>query len=79
MANIASLLRSAATTFITAFIALVPLSAIANNDFGWAKSAAISAALTAIRTIVAYLDPGNTSYGIGAVETDASTEGDESA
>jgi len=87
MANINNLLRSALTTFVTSFIALIPLSAVVNNDFSWVQSAAIAAALTAIRTLVAYLDPGNTSFGLGtpdvtftqdaAVNLDA--VGDESA
>ena len=64
--SLSNLLRSAATTFVTAFIALVPLSALASSDFSWVQSAAISAALTAIRTVVAYLDPNNTSFGIGS-------------
>ena len=64
--NLNNLLRSAVTTFATAFIALIPLSALASNDFSWVQSAAIAAALTAIRTVVAYLDPKNTSFGIGS-------------
>jgi len=71
--SLSNLLRSAATTFVTAFIALVPLSALASSDFSWVQSAAISAALTAIRTVVAYLDPNNTSFGIGS--GDAPVEG----
>jgi hypothetical protein len=64
--NLNNLVRSAATTFITSFIALIPLSALASNDFSWVQSAAIAAALTAIRTVVAYLDPKNTSFGLGS-------------
>ena len=79
MSAITPLVRSALTTFVTAFIALVPLSALASSDFSWAKSAAISAALTAIRTVVAYLVPNNTSFGLGsgtaADSTDAPVEG----
>ena len=63
--SLSNLLRSAATTFVTAFVALVPLSALASSDFSWVQSAAISAALTAIRTAIAYLDPNNTSFGLG--------------
>lgn len=81
MASISPLLRSALTTFVTSFIALVPLSALASNDFSWVQSAAISAALTAIRTVVAYIDPNNTSFGVGVddetIEADAPIEGDE--
>ena len=64
--NLNSLARSAVTTFITSFIALIPLSALASNDFSWVQSSAIAAALTAIRTVVAYIDPKNTSFGIGS-------------
>ena len=64
--NLNNLVRSAVTTFITSFIALIPLSALASNDFSWVQSAAIAAALTAIRTVVAYLDPKNTSFGLGS-------------
>lgn len=60
------LIRSAVTTFVTAFIALIPLSALASRDFGWLQSALIAAALTTIRTAVAYLDPKNTAFGNGA-------------
>ena len=49
------LIRSALTTFVTAFIALIPLSALASQDFSWLQSALIAAALTTIRTAVAYL------------------------
>ena len=66
--NLNNLARSAVTTFITSFIALIPLSALASNDFSWVQSALIAAALTAIRTVVAYLDPKNTSFGLGAPE-----------
>lgn len=87
MANINNLLRSALTTFITSFIALVPLSAVLANDFSWVQSAAVSAALAAIRTLVAYIDPGNTSFGIGSPDVtftqdedvDLDAVGDESA
>lgn len=68
-----NLVRSAVTTFITAFISLVPLTALVDQDFSWLQSAAISAALTTIRTVAAYLDPNNTSFGIGS---DAPVEGD---
>lgn len=58
--------RSALTTFVTAFVALVPLSAVVSRDFSWVQSAAIAAALATLRTIVAALDPGNTAYGVGS-------------
>ncbi len=63
------ILRSALTTFVVSFVALVPLSALASSDFSWVQSAAISAALTTIRTVVAYLDPSNTSFGVGSDTT----------
>lgn len=62
------LIRSAVTTFVTSFIALVPLSALASQDFSWLQSALIAAALTTVRTVVAYLDPKNTAFGNGAPE-----------
>jgi hypothetical protein len=62
------LLRSAVTTFVTSFIALIPLSALASQDFGWLQSALIAAALTTVRTAVAYLDPKNTAFGNGSPE-----------
>jgi len=85
--NLNNLVRSAVTTFATAFIALIPLSALASNDFSWLQSALIAAALTTIRTAVAYLDPNNTSFGIGAPEVtfefdesvDLDAVGDETA
>jgi hypothetical protein len=60
------LIRSAITTFVTAFVGLIPLSAFANQDFSWLQSALIAAALTTVRTLVAYLDPNNTAFGVGA-------------
>jgi hypothetical protein len=65
-----NLVRSALTTFVTAFISLIPLSALAEQDFSWLQSALIAAALTTVRTVVAYADPNNTSFGIGADEGD---------
>jgi len=62
------LIRSAVTTFVTSFIALIPLSALASQDFSWLQSALIAAALTTVRTAVAYLDPKNTAFGNGAPE-----------
>lgn len=73
MAKITPLLRSLVTTFVTSFIALVPLSAVVSHDFSWVQSAAVSAALAAIRTLVAYIDPGNTSFGIGSDTVNTST------
>jgi hypothetical protein len=81
--NLKNLVRSAVTTFATAFLSLVPLSALVSNDFSWVQSALISAALTALRTAIAFLDPGNTSFGFGSQEVvqmdepqpDAPTEG----
>jgi hypothetical protein len=60
------LIRSAVTTFVTSFIALIPLSALASQDFSWLQSALIAAALTTVRTAVAYLDPKNTAFGNGS-------------
>ena len=67
------IVRSAGTTFVTAFIALIPLSALASRDFGWLQSALIAAALTTIRTVVAYLYPNNTSFGLGSTPAVADT------
>jgi len=84
VSSISNLLRSAATTFLTAFIALVPLSAVLTKDFSWVQSAAVSAALTALRTLIAYIDPENGSFGLGSPvataeldepQPDAPTEG----
>jgi hypothetical protein len=58
--------RSALTTFVVTFIGLVPVSALVGGDTSWVASAATAAILATLRTIVAALDPGNTSYGIGS-------------
>jgi hypothetical protein len=68
------IVRSALTTFIVTLIGLVPMSAVLNNDFSWVQSAAIAAALAAIRTLVAYIDPNNTSFGIGSDTGEATSE-----
>jgi hypothetical protein len=81
-------LRSAATTFIVTFIGLVPVTALVGGDTTWITAAVTAAILATLRTIVAAIDPGNTSYGIGApadvpeldsVQDDAPIEGDETA
>jgi len=60
-------LRSFLTTLITTFLALVPVAAVVEGDFTWAGTALLSAFVAAARTVVAALDPGNTSFGFGAV------------
>lgn len=61
-----SWLRSALTTFIVTFIGLVPVTALVGGDTTWVTSAATAAILATLRTLVAAIDPGNTSYGIGS-------------
>jgi len=77
--------RSALTTFIVTFIGLVPVTALVGGDTTWVASAATAAILATVRTVVAAIDPGNTSYGIGApvdvpeldsVQDDAPIEGE---
>lgn len=77
--------RSALTTFIVTFIGLVPVTALVGGDTTWITAAATAAVLATLRTIVAAIDPGNTSYGIGApvdvpeldtVQDDAPIEGE---
>lgn len=63
------LIRSALTTFLVTLIGLVPISALVDGDVSWAQSAIAAAALATVRTLVAYIDPGNTAFGYGA-ETD---------
>lgn len=58
--------RSALTTFIVTFIGLVPVTALVGGDTTWVTSAATAAILATLRTLVAAIDPGNTSYGIGS-------------
>lgn len=59
-------LRSALTTFLVTFVGLVPAAALIGGDTSWAASAGIASLLAAVRTIVAAVDPKNTSFGIGA-------------
>ncbi len=77
--------RSALTTFIVTFIGLVPVTALVGGDTTWITAAVTAAVLATLRTIVAAIDPGNTSYGIGAtvdvpeldsVQDDAPIEGE---
>ena len=77
--------RSALTTFIVTFIGLVPVTALVGGDTTWITAAVTAAVLATLRTIVAAIDPGNTSYGIGApvdvpvmdtVQPDAPVEGE---
>lgn len=60
-------LRSFLTTLITTFLALVPVASVVEGDFTWAGAALLSAFVASARTVVAALDPGNTSFGFGAV------------
>lgn len=59
-------LRSALTTFITTLLGLIPVAAIVDGDFTWAGAAITAAVISAVRTTVAALDPGQPLYGIGA-------------
>lgn len=59
-------IRSALTTFVVTFIGLVPVSALVGGDTTWITAAVTAAILATLRTLVAAIDPGNTSYGIGA-------------
>ena len=72
------LIRSAITTFVTAFVGLIPLSALANQDFSWLQSALIAAALTTVRTLIAFIDPQNTAFGVGSNTVFPDTSGDVS-
>ena len=77
--------RSALTTFIVTFIGLVTVTALVGGDTTWITAAATAAVLATLRTLVAAIDPNNTSYGIGAhvdvpeldsVQDDAPIEGE---
>ena len=59
-------IRSAITTFLTTLLGLIPVAAIVDGDFTWAGAAVTAAIISAVRTAVAFLDPGQTLYGIGA-------------
>ena len=78
-------IRSALTTFVVTFIGLVPVTALVGGDTTWITAAVTAAVLATLRTLVAAIDPGNTSYGIGApadvpvmdtVQADAPIEGE---
>lgn len=58
--------RSAVTTFLATLLATVPLQAIVTADVAVVGPLALAALLAALRTAVAYLDPGNTSFGVGS-------------
>jgi len=59
-------IRSAITTFLTTLLGLIPVAALVDGDFTWAGAAVTAAIISAVRTAVAALDPGNTSFGIGS-------------
>ena len=80
-----AMIRSAVTTFVVTLIGLVPVAALVGGDTSWVTAAVTAAVLATLRTIVAALDPGNTSFGVGApidipvmetVQDDAPTEGE---
>lgn len=56
-------LRSFLTTFVTVFVAAIPLAAALEGDFTWAGAAAASALVAALRTLIAAIDPGQPLYG----------------
>jgi len=62
------ILRSALTTFLVTLLGLVPVTALLGGDISWLQSALSAAILATLRTLVAYIDPGNTSFGIGATD-----------
>lgn len=70
------ILRSAATTFLVTFLGLIPVAAAVGGDFSWIQSAVVAAALAAVRTLVAYIDPGNTTFGFGSVPSAGSPQQD---
>ena len=72
------IIRSAVTTFLTTLIGLVPLSALLNQDFSWVQSAVAAAVLATVRTVIAYIDPGNTAFGVGST-TFPDTPGDQAS
>ena len=61
-----SWVRSAVTTFFVTFIGLVPVTALVGGDTTWITAAITAAVLATLRTIVAAIDPGNTSFGVGS-------------
>ena len=61
-------LRSFLTTLLTTFLTLIPVASVVDGDFAWVGPAVLAAVVASVRTLVAALDPGNTSFGVGAVE-----------
>jgi hypothetical protein len=57
--------RSFATTFVSVFVASVPVAALLSGDWSWVQAAAASALIAALRTVIAALDPGQPLYGVG--------------
>lgn len=58
--------RSFLTTFAVTFLSAVPIAALSALDFSWAPTAGLAAGVAAVRTAIAALDPGNSTFGIGA-------------
>lgn len=61
------ILRSALTTFISSALALIPLAPLSDEIL---IPVVYAAAIAALRTILAFIDPQNTTYGIGATHPD---------
>ena len=59
-------LRSALTTFLSSLLLAIPVASVSEGSFEWAAPVLLSAVLTALRTLVAALDPGMGLYGKGA-------------
>jgi hypothetical protein len=70
------IVRSAVTTFLVTFLGLIPVAAVVNSDFSWVSAALYAAALTTLRTCIAWIDPGNTAFGNGAVPSEATVQPD---
>ena len=63
-----SMLRSFLTTFGATFLTVAGgyIANVVQGDFSWWTSAAVAGAVAALRTVIAYLDPGQPLYGNGS-------------
>lgn len=75
--EVKSLIRSCITTFLATLLAAVPVSAL-SGDVQWVGPAVLASLVAAVRTLLAYVDPGNASFGVTGSEKDAGADaGDE--
>lgn len=75
-----STIRSCITTFLATLLVSIPVTAL-SGDLEWVGPAVLASLVAAARTLLAIIDPGNKTFGIGSgsVSADVEVEGSDEA